>query len=84
MDPFIILQDTAGITEAGFAGERDDGKLVRMFRAGVFGIAQAVRVTTGEHFVDGTDSVIGNGINMFGIDRVPVILKDLADGNRPG
>lgn len=81
MNPFIVLQDATGVTEAGFAGERNDDRLVRMIGTGVFGITKFMRITTGEHFVDGVNGVVRDGIGMFSQDRIPVILKDLADGN---
>lgn len=84
MDPFIVLQDTTGITEAGFTGEGDDNRLVRMVRAGIFGIPEFVRITAGEHFVDGIEGIIRNVLSMFGPNRIPVVLKDLADGDVTG
>lgn len=84
MNPFIVLENAAGITEAGFAGERNNEGLVGMVRAGIFGKSQFMRVAAGEHFVDGVDGVLRNGGGVFRQDRVPVILKDLTDRDWAG
>ena len=81
MNPFIVLQDATGVTEAGFAGERNDDRLVRMIGTGVFGITEFIRVAADEHFVDGLQGIFRDLVSMFGVNRVPVILKDLADGD---
>lgn len=84
MNPFIVLENTAGITEAGFAGKRNNNGLVGMVGTGVFGESQFLRIAAGEHFVDGVDGVLREGGGVFRQDRVPVILKDLADGDFAG
>lgn len=81
MDPFIVLQDAAGVTEAGLAGEGDDAELVRMLRADIFGIAELVGIAASEHFIDGLEHIFRDGGGVFGINSLPVILKDLADGD---
>ena len=84
VNPFIILEDAAGGTEAGFAGKRDDDKLVGVMGAGVFGITEFIRVTAGEHFVDGVKGVVRDFVEMLGVNGIPVVFKDLADGDFAG
>ncbi len=81
MNPFIVLKDTAGVTEAGFTGERDDDGLVGMVRTDIFGVTEFMRVAAGEHFVDGIDGIIRNGIEMFSKNRIPVVLKDFSNSD---
>lgn len=84
MNPFIVLKNAAGITEAGFAGKRNDAGLVGMVGAGIFGESKFLRITAGEHFVDGVDGVIRDGLFVFGQNRVPMILKNLTDRDFAG
>lgn len=76
--PSIGLQDAAGVAEAGFAGERNDFKLMGMFWAGILGVTKSIRVTAAEHFVDGVNDIIRKRMSMLVEDRRPMILKDLA------
>ena len=76
--PSIGLQDAAGVAEAGFAGERNDFKVMGMFWAGILGVTKSIRVTAAEHFVNGVNDIIRKRMSMLVEDRRPMILKDLA------
>ena len=75
--PSIGLQDAAGVAEAGFARERNDFKLIRMFWADILGVTQGIRVTAAEHFIDGIDGIIGKIASLLVENRRPMVLEDL-------
>jgi hypothetical protein len=60
--PLVGENLTTGVTEASFAGMGNDNILVRVLRAGIFVITQAVGIAAREHLLYRADHMLGKGI----------------------